>query len=92
MAQVKWMPCALDDVDGIADHIAKDSPKYASVLVRRFFDRADVLERYPMSGHVVSEVGSKELRELTEGNYRIIYWLGLPDQVPSWWYATPNGC
>ncbi len=34
-----------------------------------------------MTGKIVPEFGQKEIREVIEGNYRIIYFLETEDQI-----------
>lgn len=71
--EVKWTLLALNDVEGIAEFIAKDSQHYASLQVEKFFLRSEALEQFPYSGKMVEEFGLESIRELIEGNYRIIY-------------------
>ena len=73
MVEVRWTPQAIEDIENIANYIAKDSSKYAIVKVTEFFDAAFILENYPYSGRIVPEVGSKNIRELIVGFYRLIY-------------------
>jgi len=40
---VMWAPSALDDVESIAEYIAKDSVEIASVFVGKIFDATDRL-------------------------------------------------
>ena len=71
--EVRWTLHSLEDIDNIAEFIAKQSLFYAQVQTERFFQRAIVLEQFPESGRIVPELNSPEIRELIEGNYRIIY-------------------
>jgi toxin ParE1/3/4 len=71
--EIKWTIHALDDVESIAEFIAHDSEHFASIQIEKFFLRAEALENYPLSGRIVPEAGDATIRELIEGNYRIIY-------------------
>jgi toxin ParE1/3/4 len=71
--EVRWTLYSLSDIENIAEYISKDSPFYAQVQVQRFFDRAEILETHPNTGRVVPEIGRDDIRELIEGNYRVIY-------------------
>ncbi len=71
--EVKWTLYSLEDIDRIAEFISKDSIFYAQVQTERFFQRVKMLETYPKAGRVVEEIGAEDIRELVEGNYRIIY-------------------
>ena len=73
MVEVRWTDQALDDVDNIAEFIAKDSIKYAKIQVERFFDKVIILTTHPRAGRAVPEINEDDLRELIQGNYRIIY-------------------
>ncbi len=74
MAQrVIWTETAWIDLENIADYIARDSPYYAASFVREIRDRARSLSRMAMRGHVVPEIGDKQIRELTIRSYRLIY-------------------
>jgi toxin ParE1/3/4 len=73
MAEVKWLPKALDDLESIAEYISKDSARYAENLVQKIFERAELLETNQLIGRMVPEFRRKNLRELIIGNYRIVY-------------------
>jgi toxin ParE1/3/4 len=73
MVEVRWTNRALDDILNIAEFIAKDSERYAKMQVDRFFKRVEILEEFPNTGKIVPELNKKSIRELIEGNYRIIY-------------------
>ena len=73
MVKVIWTPAAIEDLEEIADYIAKDSVKYAYRQILKILDRVTVLEDYPRIGRVVPEIKSEIIRELIEGNYRIVY-------------------
>ncbi len=73
VVEIKWTTEALDDVENIAQFIAKDSGHYAIVQTERFFEKVKILEDHPLAGHIVPEIRSGNIRQLIEGNYRIIY-------------------
>ena len=79
--RVVWTETAWIDLESVADNIARDSPYYAASLVRQIRDHARSLSRMAMRGHVVPEIGDKQIRELIIQNYRLIYSVddrGLP--------------
>ncbi len=39
----------------------------------KIFNSVEILSEFPESGRVVSEIDRKEIRELVQGNYRVIY-------------------
>jgi plasmid stabilization system protein ParE len=53
--------------------VARDSAHYADLLVERIIAAVARLESHPLSGRVVPEVGDDALREIIQGNYRIVY-------------------
>ena len=46
---------------------------YADRYIDKLIERVDQLESNPKSGRVVPEFGILTIRELIEGNYRIVY-------------------
>ena len=73
MVEVRWAPQAIDDINNIAEYIAKDSIKYAKIQSERFFEATEILLTRPSVGRIVPEVNKPNIRELILGNYRIIY-------------------
>jgi plasmid stabilization system protein ParE len=57
----------------IHDYIAADSPRSASRLVDRITRKTESLARFPLIGHAVPEYDSETVRQVLEGNYRIIH-------------------
>ena len=75
MAQVRWTPQAADDLDAIAEFIARDSAHFAGLFVANILQTVDQLADFPESGRAVPEIGERTIRELVVGSYRIIYRL-----------------
>jgi len=73
MAEINWTDQAIEDIDNIAQFIAQDSPGFARIQVQRFFTRVEILKTQPKLGRMVPEIEEDQLRELIQGNYRIIY-------------------
>lgn len=61
------------DLVEIARFIAADNPEAADRWVGRLRRRAKLLRRMPLAGRQVPELDQEGIRELVEGNYRIIY-------------------
>lgn len=70
---VIWHPEAFEDIEGIASHIAIDSPAYASAFVQKIVSRAHELRQFPFRGRAVPEWDDEAVREVYVGNYRLIY-------------------
>jgi toxin ParE1/3/4 len=73
---VRWTEAALRDLEEAAEFIARDSPFYASALVREARVAAKSLRSLAERGRLVPEVGSRDIRELFVQSYRLIYQLG----------------
>ena len=73
MVKVIWTDFAIEDLRSIHDYIAQDSKIYASRFVEKIILRIDQLETHPESGRIVPEFNIETIRELIEGNYRIVY-------------------
>ena len=73
MAQVRWTPQALDDLEAICLFIARDAPPVAAVFAQRAFDATDRLAQFPRLGRTVPELSNPDFREIILGNYRLIY-------------------
>jgi len=70
---VMWAPSALDDVESIAEYIARDSVEIASVFVGKIFDATERLQKFPFSGRIIPEIMDSDRREIIYGAYRIMY-------------------
>lgn len=73
MVQINWTYQSKIDLEDIAEYISKDSKKYAQLQVLKIFKRTQILKKLPYSGKILIELHRNDLRELIEGNYRIIY-------------------
>jgi toxin ParE1/3/4 len=73
MVKVVWTNFAIHDLDDIGEYIAKDSERYAKVVIQNLFESTILLESHPKAGRIVPEFSNKKLRELIKGSYRIVY-------------------
>ena len=73
MVKFIWTDFAIDDLKSIHEYISKDSKVYADRYIEKLIFRIDQLEHFPLSGRIVPEFGQETIRELIEGNYRIVY-------------------
>ena len=78
--KVHWTNTAQGHLDAIYAYIAQDSPAYAKRLVDRLTRRSQQIIDFPMSGRRVPEYEMDQIREIIEGQYRIIYYI-TPDQI-----------
>jgi addiction module RelE/StbE family toxin len=81
MVKLIWTDQAINDLGDIGDYIAENSEKYAKLTVKKLFERTDILKTFPHAGRVVPEKNEDNVRELIEGNYRIIYEIVSTAQI-----------
>ncbi len=74
--EVVWLRATLDDLDGIAEYIAADSPAYAAVVVSKMLVEARELAAFPQVGRCVPEWNRPDVRERIVYGYRLIYRIG----------------
>ena len=70
---VKWSPEATEDLESIAEYIARDSEFYARAVVSRILDVADNIPEQPLMGRVVPELADEKIREYFVYSYRVVY-------------------
>ncbi len=70
---VVWTIQALDRLPEIEDFIGHENPIAAQKRTERLIARAETLAEHPHMGRIVPEGPRGELRELVDGNYRIVY-------------------
>jgi addiction module RelE/StbE family toxin len=81
MVRINWTFQAKNDLKSIADYISKDSVRYAKLQIIKIRNRTDILKSHIKIGKIVSEIEDENIRELIEGNYRIIYKIVSVSQV-----------
>lgn len=65
----------------IAEYNSRYSDKFASSIVSKLFNKVNILKSMPRTGRIVPEKNDAHIRELIEGNYRIIYQLRDEERV-----------
>jgi len=73
MVQIKWTLQAKSDLKNIVDFISQDSIRYARKQYESIIDTVDFLTDNTKLGKIVLEKNQDNIREIQEGNYRIIY-------------------
>lgn len=68
-----WTETAKQDLLSIRRYIAADNPTAAKRWVERLRERARNALHAPLAGRKVPEFSRDDIRELIEGNYRIVY-------------------
>ena len=73
MVRINWTEQAVKDLKNIYDYISLDSKYYAKRQVTKLKLRTHTLKDFIEIGRLVPEFDKKEIRELIEGRYRIVY-------------------
>ncbi len=81
MVQINWTYQAKEDLKGIAEYISRDSKRYARLQIEKLKNRIEILKLQIYSGRIVPEINKENIRELIEGNYRIIYIIVADKQI-----------
>ena len=68
-----WTETAKQDLHTIRRYIAADNPTAAKQWTDRLRERARNALHSPLAGRKVPEFSRDDIRELIEGNYRIVY-------------------
>ena len=71
--KIIWSPLAGERLDKIYEFISQDNISGAQKMVDRIIKKVDTLSNNPERGRKVPEANRKEIREIFEGEYRIIY-------------------
>ncbi len=70
---VSWSPEATEDLESIAEYIARDSDFYARAVVLKILSVARKIPDQPLIGRIVPEIGEERIRERFVYSYRLIY-------------------
>ena len=81
MVKIVWTEVAIQDLKTIFDFIAGNSSRHAGITANRIYQKVQLLTHNPEAGRIVPELNRQSVRELIEGNYRIIYKRRSKSQV-----------
>lgn len=81
MVKIVWTELSVADIKEIFDYISEDSSRYAILTTAKIYQRVQVLQDNPTIGRIVPEINDPLVRELIEGNYRIIYLIKNDSQL-----------
>jgi toxin ParE1/3/4 len=73
MVKIVWTDLSVFELKEIFDYISLDSKRYAKNQVENIKSKSQILKTMPDIGRIVPELENSEIRELIEGNYRIVY-------------------
>lgn len=71
--KVVWTELAVKKLEEFADFIALDKLPSALKWTEKIRKSVNKLELFPQAGREVPEIKRNDIREIIEGNYRIIY-------------------
>ncbi len=71
-----WSDETTTDLGSIYEYISRDSAYYARRTVERIINKGKQISAFPYSGTPVPEYHDETIRQVFEGNYRIIYHVG----------------
>jgi plasmid stabilization system protein ParE len=81
MVRIIWTDLAISELKDIYDFISHDSKLYAKRQVTKIRNKTHVLKSSKYIGKVVEEIGIPIVREIVEGNYRIIYQIRSETEI-----------
>jgi addiction module RelE/StbE family toxin len=81
VVKIVWTEISIHDLKEIFEYIAEDSEKYASITSLKIYSRVQDIIGNPHIGRIVPELNKKDIREIIEGKYRIIYQIKNENQV-----------
>ena len=71
--RLEWTEPAVEDLQGIVDYIARDSPLYATAVAEKIVLAVERLASFPRSGRIVPEANDPRVREIIVQSYRAMY-------------------
>ena len=81
MVRINWTKQAVSDLKSIAEFIGKDSKFYAKRQILKIRNSTTLLKTFPLSGKIITEIKKSDLREIIQGNYRIIYKIVSKERI-----------
>ena len=71
--EVEWSPGAMEDLESIAEYIARDSEFYARAVVTEVLSVSRNIPDFPLIGRIVPEISEENVRERLVYSYRLVY-------------------
>ena len=71
--KLSWTDRAIGELNEIGRYISADNPQAAKRFVAKLRKRAKEALEAPLANRMVPEVSREDVREVLEGNYRIMY-------------------
>jgi addiction module RelE/StbE family toxin len=61
LRRIRWAPAAADDLEEIRNYLREDHPVLAQPTIRKLYDVARSLQRFPNRGRIGHKEGTREL-------------------------------
>jgi toxin ParE1/3/4 len=61
LRRIRWAPAAADDLEEIRNYLREHHPSLAQPTIRRLYDAARSLKRFPNRGRIGYKEGTREL-------------------------------
>jgi plasmid stabilization system protein ParE len=74
--KILWSSLAYERLEEIFEYISVDNVSAAQKIIKRIFKKVETLSKNAERGRKVPEANRNEIREIFEGEYRIIYRIG----------------
>lgn len=71
--KILWSPLAVERLEDIFEYISNENKVAARKMITKIFKRVETLSKYHERGRIIPEANREEIREVFEGQYRIIY-------------------
>jgi len=71
--EIVWSPEAVEDIESIAEYIARDSEQYARSVVTEIVSVGRKIREFPKLGRVLPELQDESIRERFVYSYRVVY-------------------
>lgn len=81
MVKIVWTDLSVLELKDIFNYISIDSKRYAKNQIERIKLKTLILKTMPEIGRIVPELENSEIRELIEGNFRIVYRIKTRDYI-----------
>lgn len=81
MVRIIWTELASNELKEIYDFIAQDSRLYAKRQIIKIRNKTRILKSSKYIGKIVEEIGIPVVREIVQGNYRIIYKIQNENEI-----------
>lgn len=78
--KIFFTPRSKSDISEIVHYISQDNPQAARDWAKSVFDSVKSLENFPSLGRIVPEYSEDTIREIIQGQYRIVYKVNQPEE------------